>query len=1274
MLELEILGGFTLRTPDGVMFALPKKARALLAYLAMAGGRPQPRERLADLLWDSGSDEQGRTNLRQALATLRRCLPAGPWLVADGESVGIDPALFDIDAQRFEALSSGGPPEQARAVELYRGDLLDGLYLAETGFAGWLATERARLRDSAMRLLEATAASALASRRFDSALALAGRLVTLDGLNEPGHRLLMAAYAQTGRTAEALRQYRLLQSRLRDELGVPPEAETLALHNAIVGRRRHLPENEAPVTPADLLADPPPDPGAGRNPPARRELRRMSVLSAGIVGYARLTTELDVETLHRLLEAWHAAIENEAALSGGAVHERMGDTALVVFGRDQARDDDPARALATATAVHGRMERLSAELAVPLQARVGLALGPTLLVAATGADNGAVTMAIIGEAVVAAADLRARADPGTTLMSDAFRTEVVDPGGPNGTGTLAGRAAELRQLNGLMELARSGAGSAVCLRGEAGIGKSRLAESAAQAAVRRGTAIHRALLTNFGPLSTHSPRRQLACSILGLATGEWDAETLPSHPLVARLGEAHLLRLYQVAGLDPPRKLGPRMEAQTQRDASPARAATFRLLLAAAAEDAPQLLIVEDVHWASPEALRQLAALSQTVEHLPVLLLLTSRPEPDRLDLAWRTTAGPLITVDLRPLAAADSLALAKEFPGVDPHSAQVCTARANGNPLFLTQLLAAVRDGASATTALPGSVQSLTLGRLDRLDAAERQALRAAAVLGRRVPIEAVVAVAALEAYHPSPAVVGTLVTIDNHQHLGFVHALVRDAIHASLLETDQAQLHRAAADWYRGRDADLVAEHLESARDPGAVAAFADAAAAALARHRTDKALQAVGRGLALAGTGAETMADRHRLRLIESTAFARALDLEAAAAAARAAAIDAPDNLARAQALILEATAMTGRQQADVALALLDAAEAAAGEVIGPDDTGHAEALARIHALRGNIHFPLGRLDACLDAHRKALLWSKRAGTAIAEAGALVGMAWAHYQRGDFATAVQDATACLAIAEDNGHDRIRLSALRVRAVSRIFLLEHAAGLADATAAITLAEEQDDAINECLARTTAGTIHLEQWDQAAALTVIEPAFRFGDRIGAIGLDAAPLWVKGTAVGAMGDGAGSIVLLERARAQGMRGPAIRFAVPRILGTLAFFVPPDRRPALITEGEALLAAAGVAHSAFGFYGSLVHVGLRDGDWALAEHCADGLARFAMGNPAPWAQALISATRVFSALGQGLADARGVAAAAQLHAEARSRRPLSWLRPAMAAVEARVRLR
>jgi hypothetical protein len=689
------------------------------------------------------------------------------------------------------------------------------------------------------------------------------------------------------------------------------------------------------------------------------------------------------------------------------------------------------------------------------------------------------------------------------------------------------------------------------------------------------------------------------------------------------------------------------------------RDAAWIALLAAAASEAPLLLLVEDAHWASPGALRQLAVLSRAVETMPALLVMTTRAEEDPFDPAWRAMAGGLVTLDLPPLPEAQLVDAAVRW-GAAPAAAAICARRANGNPLYLRQLVAALRDGADPARALPGSVQGLALARLDRLDPTERTVLAAAAILGRTGSLEALAQVGGISDWAPSTGAASLIRVADGE--FQFAHALVRDAIRTGILESDARTLHLAAADWYAMRQPAVAAAHWLKAGDARAAAAFADAAQAELARHRADKALDLADRGQ-LAATGP---ADRACLAMQRAAALLRLGRAREAAEAANHAASLAATPADRVAGLVLAADALAAALDTKAALAVLAEAETAAMA------HAFAEPLARIHALRGNLHFPRGRLAECLEAHRQSLHWATVAQSPLAEAGARAGLAWAQYQRGDFAAAATEASKGLALAQDDGFDRIRLSAYRVRAVSRLFLLEHEAAQADAEAAIALAAEQRDSLNEVLARTTLATLLLERWEPDAAEEVAAVALDLARAHASVGMEAAPLWVLGTAAGARGDAVRSVAFLEQARSLAAGSPAIRFALPRILGTLAFFAPAEARAQLIEEGEAELARAAVAHSAFGFWGSAIHAGLVHRDRALVHRCEVGLARFA--GETPWAVAMLAMARIHGRLlAPNPTDADRQAAIA-LHARARACRALTWHRPTMRAVEQHAGLR
>ncbi|MBV8455582.1 MAG: hypothetical protein JO122_03080 [Acetobacteraceae bacterium] len=147
----------------------------------------------------------------------------------------------------------------------------------------------------------------------------------------------------------------------------------------------------------------------------------------------------------------------------------------------------------------------------------------------------------------------------------------------------------------------------------------------------------------------------------------------------------------------------------------------------------PVLIIVEDLHWADPPLLSHLAALRVSIAHGPGLLVLTSRVEREQLDATWRASyrATSFATIDVGPLRPEEARRIAASFIDATQPVALTCIQRAGGNPLFLEQLLRNAEEGSA--DAVPGSIQSLVLARMDRLPPRDRQAFQAAAVIGQR-------------------------------------------------------------------------------------------------------------------------------------------------------------------------------------------------------------------------------------------------------------------------------------------------------------------------------------------------------------------------------------------------------------------------------------------------------------------------------------------------------------------------------------------------------------
>ncbi len=241
-LTLQVLGAFHVRDGSGGEIRIAsRKGRALLAYLALRPGESHSRDRLANLLWEDADEELARTSLRQALAALRKSLPAGAQaaLLADTESVGVNAELLrsDIDAFR-QSLLAGTRTSLQEAINHYRGDLLDGFDARSTAFDEWLSSERGSLRKQMSEALQRLTDLCMAAEDNDGALTACSRLVSLEPLNEAAHRRIMELQAKRNSYAEALRQYRVCRDVLRRELDVSPEAATEQLYRELMRKRR----------------------------------------------------------------------------------------------------------------------------------------------------------------------------------------------------------------------------------------------------------------------------------------------------------------------------------------------------------------------------------------------------------------------------------------------------------------------------------------------------------------------------------------------------------------------------------------------------------------------------------------------------------------------------------------------------------------------------------------------------------------------------------------------------------------------------------------------------------------------------------------------------------------------------------------------------------------------------------------------------------------------------------------------------------------------------
>jgi len=238
-MRLELLGDLLIRSGDGALVTIgAKKSQALLAYLAMKPTQHVSREKLAGLLWSSTGPDQARQSLRQTLSTIRKELsqiaPKQKTLIEEGDLLSLDRSVT-CDVPELESLINVNTEASLnQAIELYRGDFLEGFTINEERFDQFVVGERDRLHRLTLRAH--TQLVELQGRRsaLDEAIGTAQKSLRLDILQEPMHRMLMRLYLESGDVVEALQQYETCAKVLRRELRIEPDTDTKALQREIL--------------------------------------------------------------------------------------------------------------------------------------------------------------------------------------------------------------------------------------------------------------------------------------------------------------------------------------------------------------------------------------------------------------------------------------------------------------------------------------------------------------------------------------------------------------------------------------------------------------------------------------------------------------------------------------------------------------------------------------------------------------------------------------------------------------------------------------------------------------------------------------------------------------------------------------------------------------------------------------------------------------------------------------------------------------------------------
>jgi class 3 adenylate cyclase/predicted ATPase len=615
-----------------------------------------------------------------------------------------------------------------------------------------------------------------------------------------------------------------------------------------------------------------------RRPTSDAELRQLTVLFCDLVGSTALAERLDPEDLRDVTGAYHVVCVEAIRGHGGHIAQYLGDGILVYFGYPAAHEDDAKRAVRAALGILDGLSRvnpqLEAQRGITLHARIGIHTGP-VVVGEVGAGERRERLAL-GKTPNVAARIQNVAEPDTVAVSDAtYRivsgffdwsdlgshelkglAEVVtlhralresgaesrmDVGRRAGLTPLTGRSTELRLLEDRWASVQTEGGHVVLLRGEAGIGKSRIVAALSdRVEAQSGNVVECFCSPSYQNSSLYPiiASTERALGITPASSREHKLSALEA--LLERhglLSAERLALMAQLLGVPSRAERGPLdIPAPLQRERT---LETLVALLLAVARDEPTLWVVEDLHWADPSTLELVTRVIASGHDTPLLSILTFRPD---FREPWPAN-GHVSSVSLNRLDGAETLSMVARVAGNKPLPDEVMrqlVERTEGVPLFVEEVTKAVlelgvlkeRDdryelaGPLPTDLIPATVQGSLIARLDRLGSAKPVA-EMAATIGREFRFDVLRAVAALD----EPALrdaIGRLVSAElvyqiaappNETYL-FKHALIQDAAYQTVLKKSRRELHRRIAEAFvrdfpelTSNRPELVAAHFSNA-----------------------------------------------------------------------------------------------------------------------------------------------------------------------------------------------------------------------------------------------------------------------------------------------------------------------------------------------------------------------------------------------------------------------------------------------------------------------------
>ncbi|MBR1166123.1 adenylate/guanylate cyclase domain-containing protein [Bradyrhizobium liaoningense] len=690
------------------------------------------------------------------------------------------------------------------------------------------------------------------------------------------------------------------------DIGVLPELmdEDFEKLGVLLGHRRKMLRAIADLDPAALIASP--------APPQDAERRHLTVMFCDLVGSTALSARLDPEDMWEVIRAYRAACASVVGAYDGRIARFVGDGILVYFGYPRAHEDDAERAVRAGLDMIAAIRQLKTGTDERAELRIAIATG-LVVVGDLISGDASEEHATIGDTPNLAARLQSLAEPGVVvvasstrrLLGDLFslrnlgRREVKGMADPIAVWAVegatasesrfeavraarsigfVGRKSEIEFILSRQREAWQGRGQIVLISGEAGIGKSRIVATLSESP-SLGT--HRRVRYQCSPYHTNSALHPFVAQLeraAGIRSHDTPDQKLDKLEAMLAIGTQQVARatpliaaLLSIPTGDhcPPLGLSP---AQQRRQ-------TFAALLdqlEGLARDQPLLIICEDMHWADATTLELFDLAVDRIRGLPILVLLTSRPE---FEPSWSGLANVSL-LRLDRLDRQDTRALVEQIVvgrQLPREMMEQIIDKTDGIPLFVEELTKMVLESGLLVEdagryrlncplpplAIPATLQDSLMARLDRL-APVKEVAQIGAAIGRDFSYALLKTVAGRDDLTLGAAL-GQLEEAElllrrgtpPEANYSFKHALVQEAAYESLLRSKRQVLHTRIGDVLREKfpvvaetEPEVLAHHFtEAGLSEIALEWWRKAGQQALKRSAYSEAIAHLGKAIAIA-----------------------------------------------------------------------------------------------------------------------------------------------------------------------------------------------------------------------------------------------------------------------------------------------------------------------------------------------------------------------------------------------------------------------------------------